>query len=289
MLVAASAAHAGDLELPGPAVVRLQAPPPAEFIWTGCHVGFHVGFDAAAATPNGQFIDNLVPSTFGAPTAVAMIVPPIAVNAISALGGLQGGCDVQVARRLVFGVQGDFSGTPISSSVNVTGNTTLFGFPIPAPTNVSNTGTLNQKIDFTATLTARLGYAYETSGRSLLYLKGGAAWLGARYGFSGNLSTTSCNAFAGGSCQAFNATVVQPFNFGASETRLGWTIGLGWEFAVARNWSAWMEADYLSFPSHNVVFNDPVLPPASVGVSAHVTEIKAGVNYLIGPEQGWRY
>jgi len=293
MLLGASAAHAGDLAIPAPPAVetiRLQAPPPAEFRWTGCHVGLHAGFGFAGATTNGQFIDNRVPSTFGAPTAVAIIIPGLTSDGIGAIGGFQGGCDIHIARRLVLGAQADISGMSISSTVNgTTGNATLIGFPIPAPTNFVNNGIIGQKVNFTATATGRLGYAFETSGRGLIYLKGGAAWLGARYSFSGTDTTTACIAFAGGACTAFSAPLVQPFNFTASETKLGWTIGLGSEFAVTRHWSAWLEYDFLSFPSHNVAFTDVALPTASVPVSAQVHEVKFGVNYLIGNEQGWRY
>ena len=74
----------------------------------------------------------------------------------------------------------------------------------------------------------------------------------------------------------------RPFNFAASETRLGWTIGAGIEWAVWENWSVKLEYDYLDFGSSTVTFNDPVLGAAAISVSQRISEVKLGVNYRFG-------
>jgi outer membrane immunogenic protein len=287
---AVSAAFASDLPVPaGPiAPVQLRPVPSPIFIWTGCHIGGHVGGDLADTSWNGQFVDDLIPSTFGAPTSIAIILPPGGPGSAGVIAGVQGGCDLQVATRFVLGGQADFAGSSNRNSQNVTGNVSLVGFPVPAPTTVTTAATLNEKISYIATATARLGYAYETSGRGLFYLKGGAAWLNASHTFSGTDTTTSCATFTT-SCQTFNPAITLPFTFSGSQTVPGWTVGFGWEFAVTHDWSAFMEYDYLSFQSRSIVLSSGLLPSASISIAEHVNELKVGVNYLIGPNQWPRY
>jgi len=89
-------------------------------------------------------------------------------------------------------------------------------------------------------------------------------------------------------CVFTNPTVVTPFNFltspnfAASETRVGWTVGAGVEWAVWENWSVKLEYDYLDFGSRTVAFNDPLLGAANISVSQRISEVKLGVNYRFG-------
>jgi len=76
--------------------------------------------------------------------------------------------------------------------------------------------------------------------------------VGNRYGFDGQV--------------ALLPTVVAPLNFTATETRLGWTVGVGVEWAVLRYWSVKGEYDFLDFGRHTVTFTDPVFGGASVNV-----------------------
>ena len=130
-------------------------------------------------------------------------------------------------------------------------------------------GNLSLKADFIATATARLGYAVGFLGHGLIYGKGGAAWVGNRYGFDGQV--------------ALLPTVVAPLNFSATETRLGWTVGVGVEWAVLRYWSFKGEYDFLDFGRHAVTFTDPVLGGASINVRQQISEVKFGINYRFGP------
>ena len=75
---------------------------------------------------------------------------------------------------------------------------------------------------------------------------------------------------------------VTPFNFGVSETRVGWTVGAGVEWAVWENWSVKLEYYYLDFGSRTVTFNDPQLGAANISVSQRISEVKLGVNYRFG-------
>jgi len=102
-----------------------------------------------------------------------------------------------------------------------------------------------------ATLTGRLGYAWDNW---MWYVKGGAAWNDAEYTLAG---------------------------FGTvSDTRVGWTLGTGVEWALAPQWSAKLEYNYLDFGKDT--FNFGAFGPVDVDTQVHL--IKAGINYRFG---GW--
>ena len=265
--------------VPAPQLAPIRAAY-SSFNWSGCHIGGHLGGVLVSGAFDGQLIDDNIPSTFGAPTTLVVDLGSADHGAGGVLGGGQVGCDLQ-GWRWVIGFDADASGTILSgggSTQNL--STTLLGNPIPAPTTVVTTGNLSESVHFIATATGRVGYVYDPN-RGLFYGKGGAAWMHATYSFSGQDATTSCAVFdiVGGTCTSFNPVLTRPFNTGASETRLGWTVGFGWEYAITNNVSAKLEYDYLGFGSKNLTFTG-FGPSAIIGVSQHINELKAGVNYL---------
>ncbi len=252
-------AYAADLRLP---VKAPPAPAPA-YSWTGCSVGVHVGAgwapsswsDANATTqliaPPGGVIDNL--------------------DRTGVLGGVQVGCDYQFASHWVAGIGGDFSWA------NIEGQATdpFFGGKFGGPL------TLSQKTDQIATATARLGYAFD---RLLLYGKGGAAWSHNTYGVQNSLfwgSPFSTVCFVG-TFIACNPT--------GTDTRAGWTVGLGFEWAFAGNWTAGVEFDHYDFGRKNVTLTDPnvftvpgfVTASAPVSVKQTANAAKVTLSYRFG-------
>src|SRR4029079_15484793 len=114
------------------------------------------------------------------------------IDSTGFLGGRQVGWNLHFANRIVVGIEGDFTGTTMDK--------TIAGcFDDPEQTCTT-------KVDWTALVTGRLGYALD---RNLIYIKGGAAWAKSKYS---------------------NPTPFIPDTFTASETRIGWTIGGGWEY-----------------------------------------------------------
>ena len=106
-----------------------------------------------------------------------------------------------------------------------------------------------------------------------------------KYQFNGQISATACGLVRSFRCPLsvfLRITVVTPFNFAASETRVGWTVGAGVEWAVWENWSVKLEYDYLDFGSRTVTFNDPLSGAANISVSQRISEVKLGVNYRFG-------
>jgi outer membrane immunogenic protein len=83
------------------------------------------------------------------------------------------------------------------------------------------------KTDMLASMTGRFGFAWD---RLLTYAKGGAAWTHEKYDIS---------ATAG------------PFS-AVSETRSGWTVGGGFEYAITNNVTMFFEYDFYDFGTRTV-------------------------------------
>jgi outer membrane immunogenic protein len=277
------AAPAMAAELPIYAPLYSAPPPVLAFSWTSCYLGGHIG-GSWVDKKFGQFVDTAVPSTFGAPTSFAISDISTDLGSTGFLAGGQVGCNFQFARNWVIGVEADASwanpqGGGGSSQQTEFG--TLFGVLPGITTTVSSSGFASARTDFIATATGRLGYTFGRLGQGMVYAKGGAAWARDKYQFSGQVSTTACGVVQI-ACVFTNPTVITPFNFAASETRLGWTVGAGVEWAFWDAWSVKLEYDFLDFGSRTVTFNDPVLGPANVNVSQRISEVKLGVNYRFG-------
>src|SRR3977135_129891 len=162
------------------------------------------------------------------------------------LGGVQGGWNYQFG-HFVLGSEVDFSWA------NVKGDeTTDFG---------GASITRSSKAKWMGTATTRLGYAWD---RVLVYSKLGAAW--AHFDYNDNLSILGTSVY----------------NSGASETRSGWTVGTGIEWAFLDNWSAKVEYDYIDFGRRTVDFA-PVGPiPVNLDIDQRISQVKVGLNYRFG-------
>jgi outer membrane immunogenic protein len=158
------------------------------------------------------------------------------------LGGGQVGFNYQTG-MFVLGVEGDFSWADIK------GGSTI-GPVIGAPLGAN----FDTTVDFTSTLTGRLGLAFD---RWLVYGKGGVAWAHDKY---------STNFYT------FPGTV------GIDETRIGWTVGAGVEYAFAPNWSGKIEYNYMDFGTRNVSF----APFTTTEIDQQIHAVKFGINYKFG-------
>ena len=218
------AANAADLGRP-----VYKAPPagvlPATYDWTGFYIGGHVGYGWATKDWRDSF------GLFD-----------VSTNLNGFLGGGQVGFNYQV-QQFVFGVEGDFSWTGIK------GGSTQNAV-IAAPVG----STFNTDVNWTSTLTGRLGLAFD---RWLVYGKGGVAWARDRF------STTA---------YTFPASV------DVTDTRLGWTAGAGVEYAFLPNWSAKLEYNFMDFGNKAVSF----APGRSTDVDQQIHAVKFGINYKFG-------
>jgi outer membrane immunogenic protein len=237
-------AAAADTEmLYGPPPV-LYAPPPAVVIFTW--TGFYFGAHGGGGW--GRKTETGSPYNFAGDT----ITPaPAAVDANGWLGGGQIGANYQ-AGSWVFGVEADASGANLTGSTSCASASFLNG-AVPA----ANCGV---KVEGLGTIAGRLGAAFD---RLLVYGKGGAAWASDKY------SLTSTTPF------------VPTFN--GSETKWGWMVGAGVEYAFLDNWSAKVEYNYMGLRTRNLQFTDltgQFFLNTSIQQQLHV--VKAGINYRWG-------
>jgi len=205
-----------------------KAPPagalPVSYDWTGFYVGGHVGYGWA---------DKSWTDAFGLGTSH---------TADGFLGGGQVGFNYQI-NQFVLGVEGDVSWANLKG-----GSTQVFGLAAPV------TQSFNSEVDWTATLTGRLGFAFD---RWLVYGKGGVAWAGDRY-------STNRYTF--------------PLTTEITDTRVGWTAGAGVEYAFAPQWSAKLEYNYMDFGTRAYSF----APGTTTDIDQQIHAVKLGVNYKFG-------
>jgi outer membrane immunogenic protein len=177
--------------------------------------------------------------------SISLVGVPLGSNSPSGLiAGGQLGFNWQTG-AWVFGVQADYDWANASaSSVD-----TVF----PANTD-------RARIRGLASVTGRFGYAMD---RALIYVKGGGAWASDKY-------------------DSFVTATGAPVASG-SETRSGWTAGVGLEYAFMGNWSGFAEYDYYGFGTRGVAFT--LAGGGAAGtfdIKQTANVFKAGINYRFG-------
>ena len=118
------------------------------------------------------------------------------------------------------------------------------------------------KTDGIGLFTGQIGYAWNAS---LFYVKGGAAVTSNRFSVLDTLTGTELAA--------------------ASATRWGGTVGVGWEYGFAPNWSAGIEYDHLFMGHANNSFS--VVNPINAAflnnrISQDVDMVTLRINYRFG-------
>jgi len=217
------------------------------FTWTGFYVGAHVG---------GIFSDNDIETQGTAANTIANVAasrrpPSVGTDEAGFMGGAQIGYNYQIS-NWVFGVEADISYTDLKSRVSFLGTS-------------GATSVFQQEMEYFGTVRLRAGYAID---RLLVYATGGLA-----YGDTRNSATF------------FSAAVPGQIDYlgGNSDTRFGWTIGGGVEYAFTNNLSVKAEYLYYDLGRQSVpVILTPVGPAGGSYVSkfdntGHIARL--GVNY----------
>jgi outer membrane immunogenic protein len=114
------------------------------------------------------------------------------------------------------------------------------------------------KTDGIGLFTGQIGYAWNAS---LFYVKGGAAVTSNRFSILSTLTGAELAA--------------------ASSTRWGGTVGVGWEYGFAPNWSAGIEYDHLFMGNTNNSFSvaNPIVAGALNRIRQDVDMVTVRVNY----------
>src|SRR5262245_24973839 len=262
----APAAFAAEKRVPA----YTPPPPPAPvYTWSGCYVG------ASAGTSSGHS-DGF--STTGATTALG--VGPAGTNPLLAggvpltgsfdlsgfIGGFQGGCNWQ-AGVWVFGIEGDGSATNKSGQAfSSAGLTTLGSSAGPLPVPQGALAELQER--WLVTARGRLGLSGWGwwGDRTMVYVTGGGAW-----------AKIDRSRWVMG---AQTSTGVEQ-----SDTRSGWTVGGGLEYAVGYGWSVKGEYLYVDFGDYNTSTCANAGPGCLVGTAPNLNinlkdhVWRAGMNY----------
>jgi len=243
-LVATAAAKAADMvvprtaKTPGAAVVPMPA-----FSWTGCHAGIHGGWG------RGRHIVEASRSSGG----IAFAESTDHMHTDGGLFGGQIGCDLDFANGWGVGLGGDIAATHLTGKVDIQ----------DAPFNSGSS--IRADAQWLASATGRLGFSGLLP-QTLIYAKGGAAWVHEKYRFDSN-------------------AVALDGEF--KETRNGWTVGGGLAWSFTRNWSVFAEYNHYDF--RNAVFSKsfsagiPFLATGSMEIRpGNIDTVKVGLNYRFG-------
>jgi outer membrane immunogenic protein len=220
------------------------AAPVAVYDWSGMYIGGVVG---GAWGTNDISDPGLLSALIGVPAVQS-------VNPSAFIGGIEGGSRYQFA-KLVVGWEGDITWGNLNGT-----STTAFTSPVVPGVTISRSITADTK--WTATATSTVGVAHNNW---LLYGKAGVAWE--------NVSYTD-NWSAGG---------IGLFGGTGSDSRVGWTVGTGVEWAVWNNWSVKAEYDYLDFGTKTIAINGTLA--GGVGFAPgiqdhdHINQFKVGINW----------
>jgi outer membrane immunogenic protein len=225
------------------APVYKAPPPPVVYSWSGCYIGIHGG---------GGFGHTRWSDPLASPANFVFS----SHDTDGGLAGGQVGCDWQ-NNAFVFGIEGT------ASWADLTGDS----LDSLSPGGITLRD--HTKIDFIGTITGRLGWALD---RTLLYVKGGGAVINNQLRVTCDTGLGSCAGFPLGTLFA-----------SADDSRWGWTVGAGIEYAFANSWSGKIEYNFMDFGRDNSTFTGgpPIagITPFQFGIDQHVHVIKAGLNY----------
>jgi outer membrane immunogenic protein len=235
--------------------------------WTGFYVGGNVGEQWGSADPTTSTVFD-PPGYFAASSVPAInAVGAQGVNSSSVTGGLTAGYNWQV-NHAVLGLEGDINYFGVKGSA--TGSA---GYPCCAPTGFTVSSQVSA--DWLATIRGRIGFLAAPTW--LLYATGGAAIAEVK----GNFNFTDTFAAATESA-AFR------------DTRLGWTAGVGTEYAVGGGWSLKAEYLYVDLGRSTVTSTNLLGGAFPTNVFTHSVDLKSniarvGVNYKFGGPVVARY
>ncbi|MDQ8730001.1 outer membrane beta-barrel protein [Bradyrhizobium sp. LHD-71] len=207
----------------------MKAPPPPApppFTWSGCYIGGFAGAAVSADDPSFNDLGNANFRSYSGGFVAGRLENPHAWGVshdTSFIGGGTLGCNWQTpGSPFVLGIEGE--GGYLSHDGSAFD-------PLRAPNLVAVTPDVLGSAgigDWYAMVTGRLGYAWD---RTMIYVKGGAAFLEAR-----SSVVDTCTATAIGCGNWLIST-------GATETITTWTVGGGIEWAFAPNWS--LKGEYM--------------------------------------------
>jgi outer membrane immunogenic protein len=253
----APAAFAAELRAPA-----YTPPPPAPpaYTWTGCHIGGGGGYSSGTSqhfTTAGT-VRTTSGTAFGTRLGAAGAITD-SFNLSGFVGFGELGCDWQWG-AWVFGIAGDGNAT------NKEGQ--AFELPL-APFVGGRGGWISETQErWLVTARGRLGLTnfWWFGPQTMVYVTGGGAW-----------AKIDTSEFLPGAL----ATTTAHFE---SNTRSGWTVGGGIEYAVGYGWSVKSEFLYVKFDNFTTFTNAPFATGGTGTVAPREVKLedyiwRAGLNY----------
>jgi outer membrane immunogenic protein len=258
-LTVAGAFTAQAADLPtrkGPPPAPVFVPPP--FTWTGFYIGANAG---------GVWSTSNLDTTFyaaGFPILNNVSSGRLSTSNTGFIGGGQAGYNWQ-SGAAVFGIETDFDGTSLSRNRNLVGANFLAA---NGATDFFSTDG-SARLNWLGTTRGRIGFVATPDNRLMFYGTGGVA-----YGGASSHVTLFDNDFGWG------------WNGSRSNTRVGWTLGGGVEYAITNNITIKGEYLYYNLGSTNAI-TTPNFVTATAFPNTFLTGkvtfqgsiLRAGVNY----------
>ncbi len=300
-IILATAAAVGLIGSASAADLPVKAPvlaPPA-VSWTGWYVGVNAG-----GTWTDDHVDVLSSPVFQA--APAVVAGAVAVSNAAATGGTatlsggngagfigggQIGYNWQLSSSLVAGIEADIQGVAGTGGGGATATTvvptglTVTIPPAVTPTSIDVTTTMSasKSLDYLGTVRGRIGHLFTPA--LLVYGTGGLAYGGVSLNVSG---VQSINPLPGGPPPS-----QQLVGFGGgtfSDTRVGWTAGVGAEWRFGPKWSAkieYLHYDLGSFQTNVGTTSELAITGVTAWINATSARarfdgdiVRLGLNYL---------
>ena len=207
--------------------------------WSGFYIGAHAAY--GWSEKDWTLLRNAGPNPSG---QIGSVIT--SHDADGGLGGLQAGYNTRFG-GVVLGAEGEFSWTGMDGY-----STWQSGGQNPGRFRDASTD-----IDWIATLSGRVGVPM---GDVLLFVKGGVAWAEESYSHTGGNPPTNPRLLKG------------------DDTRVGWLVGVGAEWACSDDWSLKLEYDYIDFGEDKISLTDGVRT-AVFDVEQDVHALKIGINF----------
>ena len=233
-----------------------KSPPVAPapiFAWTGFYIGFNHGFGGGVLDAN---------LAVGAPP-LGLVTTHTANRASGFVAGGQGGYNYQFSNGLVLGLESDFQWSDIKASHQAT--TQASASIAVGAVDISNS------LNWFGTTRLRAGYSF---GRLLPYVTGGVAY--------GEVKASGTR-FTGGAL----------FLGSTTDTKVGWTVGGGVDYALSNTLSVRAEYLYLQLPSVGGSAAALLPPPFSPLIGSFSTGpfgahiVRTGVDMKFGDLNGF--
>jgi len=275
-VVFAHGVFAADLPVKAPVLKPLPAP---LYNWTGFYVGGNFGFSYGQSDVT---VGSLAFGGFGAAGGSENLRP----NGV--IGGLQAGYNWQSSRNWVWGLETDFQWSGQQDSGP---RSTNFDVLVGGGTAVGTaSATVESKLSWFGTVRGRIGFVADSNPDVLWYGTGGLAYGRVKTSGSASMTGTFTNF---SNCEGLGCPISGTLSLSDAQTRLGWTLGVGVEGAIANKWTWKVEYLYvdLGTASGTIPVSGTACTPGCTSFAGTATYsnrftdnvFRFGVNYRFGP------